>query len=152
SLTLANFHTAMLTVPGTVTSGSSITGTNLTNFSNVTIGTLAGTLLASGGSITGASITTVASTGVLKATESAGVPGSGVLSGATIGSVSGIVFAGSIVHTKIGSVARGALVTAHGQGTTSDVSIGTLGGCITAPEDSTALSGTMSNTTIDSIT
>ena len=51
------------------------------------------------------------------------------------------MIAGSIVNTTIGSVATGGLVTAHGQGTTSNVSIGTLGGSFTAPEDSHTGSG-----------
>jgi hypothetical protein len=152
SLTLASIESATVTVPGTVTSGSSITGITGTNFSSVTVGTLAGTLLASVGSITGASISTVASTGVLKATEATGVAGSGVLSGSSIGSVSGMVFAGSIVNTTIGSVAQGGVVTAQGQGTTSGVSIGNLSGSFTAPEDSTPGSGVMSNTTIGTVT
>src|SRR5262245_46181865 len=66
SLTLTSIESATLSVTGTLTAGSSITGTN---FSNVSIDTLAGTLLASGGSITGATITGVDSTGLLKATE-----------------------------------------------------------------------------------
>src|SRR5437667_367280 len=41
---------------------------------------------------------------------------------------------------------------AAGQGTTSNVSIGTLGGSFLAPEDTTAGSGVMSDTTINSIT
>jgi hypothetical protein len=153
SLTLANIESATLTVNGTVTSGSSITGTS---FTSVTIGTLAGTLLASGGSINGAAVTSVASTGLLKATEATGVSGSGTISGAAIGSVFGTVFAGSIVNTTIGSVANGGVVTAQGQGTTSNVSIGTLSGSFTAPEDPNAPAGTptgvMSGTTITSIT
>jgi fibronectin-binding autotransporter adhesin len=169
SLTLANLETATmqatgdfsgslavnspgnlqsLSVTGTVAAGSTITATN---FTNVTLGTLAGTLLASGGSITGASITSVAATGLLKATESA-APGSGILSGASIGGVSGTVFAASIVNTTIGSVAKGAVVTAQGQGTTNNVSIGSLSGSFTAPEDSNAGSGSMSNTTIGMVT
>src|SRR5262249_24417553 len=85
SLTLVNTESATLSVPGAVTAGSSITGTN---FSNVSIGTLAGTLLASGGSITGATITNVASTGLLKATETPS-GSAGVFSNAVIGSVAG---------------------------------------------------------------
>jgi hypothetical protein len=174
SLTLANFQTATmqvtgdfsggvtvnspgslqsLSVTGTVTTGSTISATNYTN---VALGTLAGTLLASGGSINGATITTVAATGLLKATEAAGVDGSGTIGNATIGTVSGTVFAGSIVNMKIGKVAKGGKVTAQGQGTTSDVSIGTLSGSFTAPEDPNAPAGTttgnMSSTTINSIT
>jgi hypothetical protein len=138
-----------LSVTGTVTSGSTVRATNV---ANVTLGTLAGTLLASGGSVTGGNITSVSSTGLLKATEAVGVPGSGTLSGLTIGSVFGTVLGGSIVNTNIGSVARGALVKAAGQGTTDNVSIGTLSGTVSAPEDSNAGSGVMSNTTINSIT
>ena len=148
SLTLANMQFATLSVTGTVTAGSTITGTN---FSNVAIGTLAGTLLASGGSINGATIGTVAATGLLQATETT-TGSAGVLSGATIGTVAGTVLAGSIVNTKIGSVAPGGKVKAAGQGTTSNVSIGTLDGSFTAPEDSNAGSGVMTDTSIDSIT
>src|SRR5262249_27890486 len=84
--------------------------------------------------------------------KEAAVPGSGVLSDSTIGSVAGTVIAGSIVNTTIGSIAPGGLVTAQGQGTTTSVSIGTLGGSFTAPEDATPGSGVMSSTTITSIT
>jgi hypothetical protein len=115
SLTLANIESTTLTVPGTVTSTSTIT------------------LL-----------------------EAAGEPGTGVLSNSTIGTVAGKVVAGSIVNTKIGSIAKGGMVTAQGQGTTSNVSIGTLSGSFTAPEDPNAPPGTptgvMSGTTINSIT
>jgi hypothetical protein len=138
-----------LSVTGVVTSGSTITATNVTN---VTLGTLAGTLLAAGGSVNGATITSVASTGLLTATEVDGAPGSGTLSDITIGSVFGNVFGGSIVNATFGLVAEGASVKAAGQGTTSNVSIGTLSGSFSAPEDSNAGSGVMSNTTINSIT
>src|SRR6202035_3755493 len=113
-----------------------------TNLTNVSLGTLAGTLLASGGSITRATITTITSTGLLEATETS-TGSAGVLSYATIGSVAGTVLAGSIDHCNFGSIALGGKVTAAGQGTTSNVSIGTLGGSFTAPEDSTAGSGVM---------
>jgi len=148
SLTLSNMEFATLSVPGTVTAGSTITGTS---FTNVALGTLAGTLLASGGSITGATINTIASTGLLDATETA-MGSAGVLANSTIGSVAGTVLAGSIIKTHIGSVAPGGKVTAAGQGTTDDVSIGDLGGSFTAPEDSNAGSGVMTDTSIDSIT
>jgi hypothetical protein len=148
SLTLANMQTATLSVTGGLTAGSTITGTN---FTGVNVDTLAGTLLASGGSITNATIGSITSTGLLEATEtSAG--SAGVLSYSTIGSVAGTVLAGSIVHTNIGSIAPGGKVKAAGQGTTTNVSIGTLGGSFIAPEDSNAGSGVMTDTSIDSIT
>src|SRR5262249_54389804 len=50
TLLLSNVETASLSVTGSLTNGSSITGTG-TNFTSVNIGTLAGTVLASGASI-----------------------------------------------------------------------------------------------------
>src|SRR5262249_20499233 len=78
--------------------------------------------------------------------------GSGGLTTSTFGSVAGQVVAGSIINTTIGSIAQGGKVTAQGQGTTSDVSIGTLSGSFTAPEDGTPGSGVMSNTSIGTVT
>jgi hypothetical protein len=147
SLTLADMQSATLSVAGTVTAGSTITGTN---FSNLSLGTLAGTLLAQGGSITGATIGTVAPAGLLEATET--VPGStGVLSNATIGNVAGSVIAGVISNCQFTTIAAGGTVTAQGQGTTSDVTIGTLDGTLQALEDSTPGSGIMTDTSIDTI-
>jgi hypothetical protein len=148
TLTLTNMLAATLTIPETLTAGSSITGTN---FSNVTLGTLAGTLLAGGGSINGAMIGTVAKTGLLKVTETSG-GSAGMLNDATIGIVAGTVLAGAINHPHIGTILSGGLVMAAGQGTTDDVSIGTVGGSFIAPEDSNAGSGVMTDTSIDSMT
>ena len=152
ALTLANMELATLSVTGIVTAGSTITGTN---FTNLALGTLAGTLWANGGSITGATINNIAPTGLLKATETATAT-AGVLSNANIGNVAGTVLAGSIVNCNFGSIVAGGMVTAQGQGTTSNVSIGFLDGSFTAPEDSNASSGSMSwsrmsDTTIGSI-
>jgi len=52
---------------------------------------------------------------------------------------------------SVGTADSGSAITAAGQGTTSNVSIGTLDGSFTAPEDSAAGSGVMNGTTIDSI-
>src|SRR5262249_53155273 len=92
SLTLSNFQNAtlqvgthfrgsltanapnalqQLSVPGTVAASSSIQAANL---SNITIGTLAGQVIATAGSIVGGNITSIAATGLLKATEVTGVP------------------------------------------------------------------------------
>jgi hypothetical protein len=148
SLTLSNIEAASLSISGTLAAGSTITATD---FTGVTVDTLAGTLLAASGSINGATIGTVTSNGLLEATETASGSG-GVLQNVTIGSVAGSVLAGSLVYCKVGSVAVGGKVTAQGQGTTSNVSIGTLGGSFTAPEDGTPGSGVMSNSTINSMT
>jgi hypothetical protein len=137
-----------VSVSGTVSAASVLQAGNVTN---VTVGTLAGQLVATAGSVVGASITSVSATGLLKATEVTGVPGSGVLSGVTITTLSGTLLAGSINGLKVTTVDEGAVIKAAGQGTTTNVSIGTLCGSFTAPEDSTAGSGVMSNTTIDSI-
>jgi hypothetical protein len=74
------------------------------------------------------------------------------MSNTTIGTVTstGVVSTGSISGMTVGSNAGS--ITAGGQGTTDNVSIGTLSGTFTAPEDSNAGSGTMSNTTIGSVT
>jgi hypothetical protein len=57
---------------------------------------------------------------------------------------------------SVGTADSLSCITAAGQGTTSDVSIGTLSGSFTAPEDPNAPAGTatgvMTGTTIDSIT
>jgi hypothetical protein len=147
SLTLSNMESATMSVTGTVTAGSTITGTN---FTNLAIGTLAGTLLAQGGSITGANITNIAAQGLLEATETV-TASAGVISQATIGTVAGSVLAGSIASCNFGTIAAGGSVTAQGQGTTSNVNIGTLSGSFTAPEDGTPGSGKMSDTTINEI-
>src|SRR5262245_51837975 len=97
-----------LTVTGTVTAGSTITATNL---ANVNIGTLAG---------------------ALSAPEIA--PGSGNISDATIGTIAptGSVSAGHISGMTV-TEANGP-IKAAGQGTTTNVSIGTLSSSFTAPE------------------
>jgi hypothetical protein len=135
-----------LTVPGTVTAGSSIQAANL---SNVTIGTLAGQVIATTGSVVGANITNVAATGLLQATEVAGVPGSGQLNNVTVNTLSGTLLAGSISGLNVTHVNTGGVIKAAGQGTASNVSIGTNDGSFTAAPDPTdPNSGTMSNTTI----
>src|SRR5204863_125843 len=97
-----------------------------------------------------------AATGLLEVTEVPPGPNAGLLSNGTFGTISGRLLAGSIVNTKIGNVAPGGSVTAQGQGTTDNVSIGTLSGSFKAPEDPNAPTGTktgvMSSTTINSIT
>jgi hypothetical protein len=137
-----------LVVTGTVTAGSVITATRL---ANVQIGTLAGTLTAVVGRIEGVSITTIAATGLLQVTEDLDVPGSGLLADAVLGTVHGRVVAGAIVRLQADRVAPGGSILAAGQGTTDDVSIGTLEGSFTAPEDENPGSGVMTDTTIDSI-
>jgi hypothetical protein len=133
---------------GTVTATSTVTATNI---SNVSIGTLAGTVTASGGSITGTTIGTIAATGLLQATETAGVTGTGVLSNTTIGTNSGSVAAGSISGMSITS--NFGSVGAAGQGTTTNVTIGTNAGKFTATEKPTEPgSGVMSNTSVGSNT
>jgi hypothetical protein len=132
-----------LSVTGSVTAGSSITATNV---SSATIGTLAGTLLASGGSIVGANITSIAPGGLLEATEAVGAPGSGVISNATIGTNSGTISAGSISGMVVTTNSQ--VISAAGQGTTTNVSIGTNSGTFSTMEDANPGSGTMSNTTV----
>ncbi|HEY7309818.1 MAG TPA: hypothetical protein VH643_10710, partial [Gemmataceae bacterium] len=137
-----------LSVTGAVTANSTITATNI---SNVSIGTLAGQLLASGGSLTGVNLTSIAPSGLLQATEVANVAGSGVISNATIGVNAGTISAGSISGMALTSNS-GSVITA-GQGTTSNLSVGTNTGSISSVADTTsgtAVSGTgtMSNTTI----
>src|SRR5262249_42108012 len=79
-----------------------------------------------------------------------------VMSSTTIGTVTstGVVSTGSISGMTV--VTDAGSIKAAGQGTTTGVSIGTLSGSFTAPEDPTAPAGTptgvMSNTTINSIT
>jgi hypothetical protein len=138
-----------LSVAGTVTAGSRITATNI---SDVTIGTLAGAVIANGGSIIGANITQIAPGGLLQATEAPGVAGSGVIRNATIGTNSGSIFAGSIADMKVGKNAHGASIKVAGQGTTDNLSVGSNSGSITAVPDSNSGSGMMSNTTIGSNT
>jgi hypothetical protein len=53
---------------------------------------------------------------------------------------------------SVGTAASGSSITTHGQGTTSNVSIGTLSGSLTASPDSTPNSGTLSNITIGTLT
>jgi hypothetical protein len=132
SLTLANFETATLQVTGDFS--GSLTVNNPGNLQSL--------------SVTG----TVTAGSTIRLLETAGVSGTGVLSNASVGSVAGKVVAASIVNATIGSIAAGGVVTAQGQGTTSNVSIGTLSGSFTAPEDGAAGSGVMSGTTISSIT
>jgi hypothetical protein len=136
-----------LSVTGTVTAHSIITATNI---SNVSLGTLAGQLTASGGSLSGVNLNSIAPGGLLQATESAGVPGSGLISNATIGVNSGSISAGSISGMSVTTNAPGASIKVAGQGTTNNLSVGTNTGTITAVEDSNAGSGVMSNTTIGS--
>jgi hypothetical protein len=140
-------------VGGTVSAASVI---NASTISNVSIGTLAGKLTATAGSVIGTTITTVASTGVLQATEVTGVTDSGLIKNTTITTLSGSLLAGSFDGLSIKTVTQGAVIKAAGQGTTSDVSIGTLSGSFTAPEDTSAPAGTttgmMSGTTIDTVT
>jgi hypothetical protein len=137
-----------VSVSGTVSAASVLQAGNV---ANVTVGTLAGQLIASAGSVVGASITTVTATGLLKATEVTALPGSGVLSGVTITTLSGTLLAGSISGLNVTTVNQGAVIKAAGQGTTTNVSIGSLSGSFTAPEDSNAGSGVMSNTSIGSV-
>jgi hypothetical protein len=132
-----------LSVTGSVTAGSSITATNI---SSATIGTLAGTLLASGGSIVGANVTSIAPGGLLEATEAASVPGSGIISNATIGTNSGTISAGSISGMIVTTNSQ--IISAAGQGTTTNVSIGTNSGTFSTTEDANPGSGTMSMTTV----
>jgi len=111
------------TVTGTIQENVSVTAPS---FSNVTIGTLAGSLLA----------------------PETTISGSGTITDATIGTVTstGIVSTGAISGMSV--TTNSGTITAAGQGTTSNVSIGSNSGSFTAPEDSNTGSGTMSNTTI----
>jgi hypothetical protein len=130
-------------VASTVTAGSTITATNI---SNVNIGTLAGHLTANGGSISGVNITSIAPGGVLQATESVGVPGSGVISNASIGTNSGSILAGAINGMFMGI--NSSSVRASGQGTINNFTDGTNTGTISAVEDSNVGSGVFSNGSI----
>jgi hypothetical protein len=142
-----------LLVTGTVTSGSTITATNMTN---VTLGTLAGTLLAS--TTTTVSIGTLSGSFTVPENPNAPAGTTGVMSNTTITSITstGTVSTGSISGMFVGTAKPGSVITAAGQGTTTNVSIGTLSGSFTAPEDPSVPSGTstgvMSNTTINTIT
>jgi hypothetical protein len=75
------------------------------------------------------------------------------MSNTSIGSIdsTGVVSTGSISGMTVGTADSGSSITAAGQGTTDNVSIGTLDGSFIAPEDSNAGSGVMSNTSIGSI-
>ncbi|HZV03930.1 MAG TPA: hypothetical protein VE999_02470 [Gemmataceae bacterium] len=134
-----------LSVTGTVTANSIITATNI---SNVNLGTLAGQLTANGGSLLGVSITSIASGGLLQAIEVAGVPGSGVISNASIGTNAGTISAGAISGMMVTNNASGSSIKAAGQGTISNISVGNNSGSITAVEDTNPGSGTISNSTI----
>jgi hypothetical protein len=125
------------------TGSDTFTGTFASDFTGtLTLASFESATLTVPGAVTAGSTITLQET----------APGAGVLSNTTIGSVAGKVLAASIVNTRIGSIARGGIVTAQDQGTTSGVSIGSISGSFTAPEDGTTGSGVMSNTTIDSIT
>jgi hypothetical protein len=166
SLTLTNFQNATMQVGGNfdgslTANGSSgvqlfsVAGTisaasviQAASFSNVTIGSLAGQLIATAGSIVTANVGTISATGLMQAVEVTGIPGSGQVNGATIGTISGSLLAGAINGLNVGFVNSGGVIRAAGQGTTDNVSIGTNSGSFTAPEDGTAGSGTMSDTTV----
>src|SRR5262249_41548007 len=158
-LTYANFES--LDVDGLA--GVDTLTVNITNISNsltlrgfenasATVGTLSGTLTAFGGPITNSTVTSITATGLLEVSEQPPGLNAGLLNDSTIGTGAGRVLAGSIVNTKFTTIAAGGSVKAAGQGTTTNVSVGTLSGSFTAPEDGNAGSGVMSNTTIDSIT
>jgi hypothetical protein len=125
---------------GATDAGSSITAAGQGTTDNVSIGTLSGSFTAPEDPNAPAGSTT------------------GVMSATTIGSVTstGAVSTGSISGMSVGATDAGSSITAAGQGTTDNVSIGTLSGSFTAPEDPNAPTGTptgmMSATTIGSIT
>jgi hypothetical protein len=134
-----------LSVTGTVTANSTIAATNI---SNVSLGTLAGQLTANGGSILGVNITSIAPGGLLQATEAAGVPGTGVIANASIGTNAGAILAGSFSGITVTNNANGASIMAAGQGTINNLSVGSNRGSITAVEDTHPGSGSISNTTV----
>jgi hypothetical protein len=144
------------TVAGTLTyANAQVLNVNGLGGTDTLTGTFASDFNGSLTNIESATLTvpgTVTATSTITVLETPGVPGTGVLSNSTFGSVAGKVVAGSIVNTTIGILAQGGSVTAQGQGTTSNVTIGTLSGSFTAPEDTTAGSGVMSSTSITSIT
>jgi fibronectin-binding autotransporter adhesin len=119
---------------------------------SVTITSLSGHLTVAGGPLTNSNVTAVTATGFLEVSETLAAPNAGLLSNGTFGTISGQVVAGSIVDTTVTTVSPGGSLTAAGQGTTTNVSIGTLSGSFRAPEDANPGSGVMSNTTITSIT
>jgi len=160
--TMAGLNSATATTVDGGAGSDTFTGTfgtlngNLTlNYfepATVSITNLSGHLIVAGGPLANSNVTSVAATGSLAVSETLAAPNAGLLSDSTFGTISGQVIAGSIVNTRVTAITQGGSITAAGQGTTSNVSIGTLGGSFTAPEDSNAGSGTMSNTTINSIT
>ena len=149
NVSLSGFETASLQVPGTFS--GTLTGT-ATPFSGVSIGKLSGRLTAAGGSVANATINSITPSGLLEVTEVPPGPGAGLLSSSTFGTVSGRVQVGAMVDVQFGTIDVGAVITASGQGTTSDVSIGMLSGSLSAPEDGNAGSGVMSHTTIGTVT
>ncbi|HEV3062791.1 MAG TPA: putative Ig domain-containing protein, partial [Vicinamibacterales bacterium] len=92
--------------------------------------------------------------GTLTAEENVAAPGSGVISSLTVGgsiTTGGYVDAGAISNVSVALNMDGTLI-ADGAGTITDLSIGgSLGGSVTAVEDSNAGSGTISNTSIGSV-
>jgi hypothetical protein len=120
----------------------------------MTVGTDAGSITAAGqGTTTNVSIGTLS--GSFTAPEDPNAPAgepTGVMSDTSIGTVTstGSVSTGSISGMTVGTDAGS--ITAAGQGTTTNVSIGTLSGSFTAPEDANPGSGVMTDTTIDTVT
>jgi hypothetical protein len=115
----------------------------------------AGSITAAGaGVISDLQVVNNAGSGLIQAVEDSHHKGSGVIRHARIGSNSGRIFAGAISGMTMGTNALDALMRAAGQGTITNVSVGTNDGSIAAVEDTvsgTAVSGTgvMSDITID---
>jgi hypothetical protein len=126
---------------GTVSTGS---------ISGMSVGTNSGTISAAGqGTTTGLTVGTNTSTGTISSPED-GSSGSGKMTSTTITSNAGTVSTGSISGMSVGT--NSGTISAAGQGTTTGLTVGTntSSGTISAPEDGSSGSGTMTSTTITS--
>ena len=164
SITAAEDTMSGTAVSGTGVMSSTTIGSNLGtvsagSISGMSVTSNSGSITANGaGNMTGIHVGTNTSSGLIRAVEDSHVARgarSGVILNSAVGVNLGHVFAGAFSHMKVGTNAKLASIRAAGQGTTTDLSVGTNSGSITAAEDTmsgTAVSGTgvMSSTTIGS--
>jgi hypothetical protein len=144
-------------VPGSGVIGNASIGVNA---GSITAGSISGmrvTTNAPGSSIrvagqgTSTNLSVGTNAGTISAIEDSN-PGSGVMSNTTVGFNSGSISAGSSSGMMMSTNAASGSVTFSGQGTSTNLSVGTNAGLIAAKADANSGSGTLSNSSIGTLT